>query len=327
MWIYRDAVVLGQCLSVGTLGRRVEAVKNAQKVLGISEGLARLVAEEVTGSLHLFAQGRFVSQAKRDPEAFLVRIGRRVRRYGGHLGRHGKALSAMAMLLGMPGHDLRAAFDRLAERETDLTPRERAVLKARKGWRRVRQITRLVLLSPQVLVISLAVLIGIAALVVAALVVGGMWEPWKGSPSPVAPAPVSAQGVVPSATSPEPLPSETDIQGLEDFIKRYPVGKEPRTGHTPGTGESTPAQEPPPKLRPPRKVKSPTKFFNVPAEGREPGEPAEAAPAAPPKPAPVPPAPPSSLPPDSLPPSPLPPVPELPPSEPPQEPMGAGGPT
>ena len=314
MWIYRDAVVLGQCLSVGTLGRRVEAVKNVQKALGISEGLARLVAEEVTGSVHLFAHGRFVSQAKRDPELFLVRLGRRVRRYGGHLGRHGRALTAMAMILGMPGHDIRGAFDRLAEREGDLTPRERAVLKAKKGWRRARQVTRLVLLSPQVVVISLAVLVGVTALVLAALVVGGVWQPWKGSLAPAAPAVAPATEVA-SPPSPEPLPPDTDVQGLEEFIKKYPAGKEPWSGRKPGMGESAPAPEPPVKPRPPRKPKSPTKFFNVPAEGREPGDPVERGPSAPPKPAPIPPAPPS----------PPPPAIEPPPSEPapPQEPVGA----
>ena len=101
MWIYRDAVVLGAALHLGTLEQRVEAVKRVQKVLGLTEGQARVVAEEVTRGLHLFTKTRLVGLAKADPEMFLVRLGRRIRRYGGHLGRHGAAVAALALLLAM----------------------------------------------------------------------------------------------------------------------------------------------------------------------------------------------------------------------------------
>ena len=115
LWIYRDAVILGQCLPIGSLERRVEAVKGVQKVLGISEGLARLVAEDVARGHHLFCALRVVAQARRDPVGLLVRMGQRVRRYGGHLGRHGTVVIAVATLLDARKEDLREAVVRLSE--------------------------------------------------------------------------------------------------------------------------------------------------------------------------------------------------------------------
>ncbi|MBM4019103.1 MAG: hypothetical protein FJ288_12370 [Planctomycetes bacterium] len=266
LWIYRDAVILGQCLHIGTLDRRVEAVKHVQKTMGVTEGLARVVAEEVSRSLHLFAHARFVGQAKRDPEGYLVRLGRRIRRYGGHLGRRAEVLTTVAALLGLHRKVLERVFERLAEPAPGMSA-------GRKAAREARLAVRWFQFRPQVVVIGLAVVVGMAALVAAVLVAGGVWDPWPADASrpmptepPVGP-PAAAADVRPTA-EPHVRPplgpaTEADLEALRQFIEKYPSGKPPpATEPEPATPVRPPAK--PPKERPPG-VKPPTTFFSVPA--------------------------------------------------------------
>jgi hypothetical protein len=294
LWIYRDAVILGQCLHIGSLERRVEAVKHVQKTLGISEGLARLVAEEVGRGLHLFARTRFVGQAKREPEVFLARLGRRVRRYGGHLGRQGTVLVAVGTLLGVPKRNLSQVFNRLAEPAAEVSAARKAAMATRKVGQGAQLAAYWFGHRPQVVMIGLALAAGIAALAVAILVVTGAWEPWAPAgapPSASAGSPDSAppdeKASPPAAAAPPVLvlppsrPDASDLEGLEEFIKKYPVGEGPPKG----AGESAPRAKRPPKTAPVTKEQKPaTKFFNVPSvrRGEETGEPSPTKAAAPP---------------------------------------------
>ena len=278
VWIYRDAVILGQCLHVGTLEHRAEAVKHIQKSLGVTEGLARLVAEEVSRSLHLFAHTRFVTRAKRDPEEYLVRLGRRVRRCGGHLGRRADILTAVASLLGLNRKSLDRAIEGLAQPAAEVSAARKAALASKKAAGEAKMAVDWFRFRPQVVMIGLALAVGMAALAVAVLVASGVWNPWgrtEGSPtpeeSPVVVAPAEPDTVKPPAPSPlppsEPVrispspPSEADLQGLEDFIKKYPSGKAPG----PAGGESQPPSAKPPAQPRPPGSKTPT-FFSVPAQ-------------------------------------------------------------
>ena len=285
--LYRDAVILGQCLHIGTLERRAEAVKHIQQTLGVPEGLARLVAEEVSRSLHLFARSRFVAQAKRDPEAYLVRLGRRVHRYGGHLGRRAGVLVAVAGLLGVPRKGVERVFEQVAEPAARVS----AARKAARAWRgatgEAKGAVQWLRSRPQVAVVVLALGVGMAVLSLAVLVASGVWNPWKGGvdvtappeESPPAPAPDPAPAPAPSPAPPVerkpprvarpvegPLPpvaapTEEELQSLEGFIKKYPSGKAP--GPAEGDTQPTPGVKPPGGRRPGGKM--PT-FFNVPAE-------------------------------------------------------------
>jgi len=285
--LYRDAVILGQCLHIGTLERRAEAVKHIQQTLGVPEGLARLVAEEVSRSLHLFARSRFVAQAKRDPEAYLVRLGRRVHRYGGHLGRRAGVLVTVAGLLGVPRKGLERVFEQVAEPAARVS----AARKAARAWRgatgEAKGAVQWLRSRPQVAVVVLALGVGMAVLSLAVLVASGVWNPWKGGvdvtappeESPPAPAPDPAPAPAPSPAPPVerkpprvarpvegPLPpvaapTEEELQSLEGFIKKYPSGKAP--GPAEGDTQPTPGVKPPGGRRPGGKM--PT-FFNVPAE-------------------------------------------------------------
>ncbi|MBE3069255.1 MAG: hypothetical protein IMZ66_03360, partial [Planctomycetes bacterium] len=192
LWIYRDAVVLGQCLHVGTLETRVEAVKSVQKILTIPEGLARLVAEEVVRGLHLFSKDRLVARARHDPDAVLVRLGRRIRRYRGTVGEGGQALAAVARLLGKTPEDLKQALETIAAPSVALSPsrvvrRARARLTAvgRRTWATPDRMVDWIAARPQVL-IGLAVTAGAMAVLVACLVLAGILQPWN-TPAPVAP--------------------------------------------------------------------------------------------------------------------------------------------
>lgn len=283
LWLYRDAVILGQCLHIGSLERRAEAVKHIQKTLGVTEGLARLVAEEVSRSLHLFARSRFVAQAKRDPEAYLVRLGRRVHRYGGHLGRRAEVLVTVAGLLGVPRKGLERVFEQVAEPAARVS----AARKAARAWRgatgEAKGAVQWFRSRPQVAVVVLALVVGVAVLSLAVLVAGGVWNPWKGGAdvtappeeSPPAPAPAAAPAPAPPVKRKPPRvarpvegplppvapPTEEELQSLGGFIKKYPSGKAPAPveGDTP----PTPEVKPPAERRP--AGKTPT-FFSVPAE-------------------------------------------------------------
>jgi len=275
LWIYRDAVILGQCLHAGSLEKRVEAVKNAQKLLGVSEGMARVIAEEVSRGLHQFAQVRLVVLAKKDPETLLVRLGRRIRRFGGRLGHRGKVLAAVATLLGKHKKDLDRAFDRLAEPAVELSAGQKAAHATRAARKRVREVRQTALgwvtNRPQIL-LGLGLLVGLAALVVASLVVTGVWKPWESVSAPPtstnpAPKPPGGQApaVGPKTPSERPVPEgpaslpPDDLEGLKEFMKKYPAGKGP-----PGE-DSGGAVEPGGKPEKPPGGKTPTKprFFKL----------------------------------------------------------------
>lgn len=240
LWIYRDAVVLGQCLHVGSLEKRAEAVKSVQKILGIPEGIARLVAEEVCRGLHLFATSRLVAVAKKDPEAILVRLGRRIHRFNGHVGRHAKVLAAVATIVGKGKKDLEHAIKRMQEPPVELTPIQAAALAKRRAEQRMREarqrlrefaqeIAGWVLDRPQILV-AVAFLAGIAALVAAFLVAAGLWQPFAevpltdegAAPAAVAPqTPASPASPSPAAVGAKPARPEPPPDWVESLKRRF----------------------------------------------------------------------------------------------------------
>ncbi len=296
VWIYRDAAVLGQCLESGPLEKRVESVKKTQRMLGIPLGVARMVAEEVGRSVRVFSELRLVRQAKDDPERTLLRLGRRIRRYGGDLGK-GKVLAAVARILGQTKADLDAALAHIDDSPVEVHRGRKAARVARD---RVRSLGgRLggaggaavgwVADRPQILV-SVAVAVGIVSLVVAVLVVVGVLELY-GPASPEAEgaaadlaaplttgvgesaglSPVVPEGTVESPGEaaptaggdepPDPAPEETSAEApawLEQFRKKYPAGRPP-----------VPVEDaPPPDV----------KFFGVKGEKRGEGSPVQLGP-------------------------------------------------
>jgi len=287
LWIYRDAVILGQCLHIGTLDRRIEAVKQVQKQLTIPEGLARLVTEEVGRAQHLFVRARLVMQGKADPEGVLLRLGRRIRRFGGHLG-NGNVLASVAGLLGVHKEDLDRAMGRMDERPVELSAGQAAAAAARHARDRLRGVGSLsgqaavwVKDRPQLL-IGLAVVAGVAALLVAVLVLAGvvrLWQPDASGPipppSPPSSPPAVAQATVPPSPGtqtlpPAPLPVVEDGRPdwLKKFQEKYPVGQpKPPTPPTPPVPPVQTGGDKPP---------SEVKFFGVKGDKRDPGSPVEA---------------------------------------------------
>ncbi len=286
LWIYRDAVVLGQCLHVGTLETRIEAVKQAQKLLTIPEGLARLVAEEVGRAQHLFTRTRLVAQGKKNPEGILLRLGRRIRRFGGALG-GGAVLAAVAGLLGVHKEDLDRAMGRMDERPVDLSAGQTAAVAARHARERLHGLGGLsgraaawVKDRPQVLV-GLAVAAGVMALVVAVLVVAGVVRLWQPEPPPGSPPSPKPAAVAPTPTPPKPaavaptpappsparpLPAVEEglADWLKEFQKKYPVA--PPKPPAPSVPPAQAGDKPP----------SEVKFFGVKGDKRETGTPVEA---------------------------------------------------
>jgi hypothetical protein len=297
VWTYRDAAVLGQCLEAGPLEKRVESVKKTQRMLGIPLGVARMVAEEVGRSVHVFSELRLVRQAKDNPERTLLRLGRRIRRYGGDLGK-GKVLAAVARLLGQKKADLDHALERIDEPPVEVTRGHKA---ARVAKERVRSLGGVagaaagwVADRPQILV-SAAVSVGIVALVLAVLVVIGVLH-------------LSGPGTSEAGTDgPDLVPPVTT--GMEGSAGQSPAttgtgtagAGETEGGESPGTSAGTsqaghvrpePAetdQEPPAWLKQFRErypVKRPdlpkeegpppnVKFFGVKGEKRKDGSPVE----------------------------------------------------
>jgi hypothetical protein len=283
LWVYRDAVALGQCLHVGRLERRIEAVKHVQKLLGVSEGLARLAAEEVSRSLHLFARARFLCEAKRDPESYLLRVARRIHRYGGHLGSKAEILTTIAALLGMHRKVLDRTLERLHEPAAEVSPARKAARASRKAAEDARTAVRWLRFRPQLVVVGAAMLAGLVVLALAVVVAAGLWNPWKGRTSPRpstavethAPAPAAPPAARPPARPTEPAapptpaaePSQADLEAIQQFIKKYPSGTVP----PPADGEeqppaAEPAPKPPPEKSRPGPGKPATSFFNIPSE-------------------------------------------------------------
>ena len=253
LWLYRDAVILGRCLHVGALEQRIEAVKGIQKLLEVPEDLARLMAEEVSRSLHLFGHSRIVLEARRDPSAVLVRLGRRIYRYGGHLGRRSKVLMAVAILLGGHKKILEQAFQRLQEPPVDLSAAQAARVAARRAQRRVRAAPRALVTyvagRPQLL-IAAGVFVGAVVLVAALLVAMGIWHPWEPSAGSLPYPPAAEPDVTARPAEPAAPPANGSVDGIEKFIRKYPAEEKPE-GAIKKFIQKYPAEEKPP-LREPR---------------------------------------------------------------------------
>jgi len=280
LWIYRDVIILGQCGRVGTLEQRVEAVKQVQKLLGIPEGLVRLMVEEVARGLHLFSKTRLVRQAQQNPEGVLLRLARRIRRFGGHIGPRSKLLIAVAMLLGKHKRDLAHVLEEVDELPVELSAAERAALQARRAKEKVEEAGQRahevkerarvwVASRPQILV-GVAAVLGVAALVAAYLIAAGIWQPFREGALPPGPAPVvaptpkppnpadpppverppgaekdTAQAAPPEGVAPDLVPG---LQDLLDFIKSRPTPKEPAAAGPDSVSPSVKAAEPPTKV-------------------------------------------------------------------------------
>jgi hypothetical protein len=277
--VYRDVVILGQCVRSGSLDRRVDAVKRIQQLLGVSESLARPVIEEVTRGPQLFASMRIVRRAEVDPDSVLVRLGRRIRRWGGTIGPRGKVLAAMAMLLGKHKRDYERALRRLDEPPVELTPAQQARSLARRQvretGRRAREVRHMtqqwVVSRPQIL-IGVAIVLGLVFVVGILMVGGGNGQsttPTPATPDPL--APLVPSGSRPAATSAaDVLPPETpDL--LKDFIKKYPAANPDVEPARPPEVVRPPVKTPAPDDKP-----APTDFFGVKASKR--GTPTSATP-------------------------------------------------
>lgn len=247
LWIYRDVAILGQCLRESDLQRRARTVKRVQKALNIPEGLARLVAEEVSRDVTAFDDLRLVRQAREGPDRTILRLARRIRRLGGSLGRRSKVLQALAALLGRSRHDLMRLLERVDEPPVEVSPARRMAIVARKARRRTRaggaRASIWVAGKPQLL-LGLGILIGSIALLVALLMVLGVWRPWgatKEGPdeSPARtgePEPPEAPAEAPEPP-PEPPPTEP-TPGWEDLRRRFPAEQDQAA-----PGEAPPASE------------------------------------------------------------------------------------
>ncbi len=222
LWMYRDAVILGQSVAATSLERRATAVKQIQKLLGLSEGLARLVAEEITRDPPVFARMRIVAQARRDPMGLLVRLGLRVRRYGGQVGRFGKVVVAVAALLGIRKRNMAEAVERLS-RERQKTTKAEAAPAAPRMRQRVRnasyRLRGLAADRPQGLVIAVAVLVGLAAVTLMLLVAMNVWAPWK-KPEAGPAVKGHAGGDRRDAAA---HPDAADIEAFKSFSQKYPA--------------------------------------------------------------------------------------------------------
>jgi len=294
LWTYRDAAVLGQCLRTGMLEKRVDAVKKAQRMLAIPPATARLVAEETGRAVPAFSRLRFVRQAEDDPLLTLLRLGRRIRRYGGELGK-GKVLAAVARVLGKTKADLDEALARIDEPVVEVSRGRAAARAARRASTHVRGVSGRVASAPSAVVdwvadrpqilLPLAVVAGVVSLVVAVLFVVGvlrLWQPAEpgttpgtsagvpgstiDNPTPPTPEPGPGTGL-PVPPDPGPKPAASGPPGwLEQFRKKYPAVRPPAPG----------SDEPPPNVE----------FFGVKGEKRTNGSPVEVNPKQTPNPAP-----------------------------------------
>jgi len=292
VWIYRDVAVLGQCLEAGPFEKRVESVKKAQRMLGIPLGIARMVAEDVGRSVHVFSELRLVRQAKDDPERTLLRLGRRIRRYGGDLGK-GKVLAAVTRVLGKSKADLDAATERIDEPPVEVARGRKAARAAKAGvrslWDRLATAAGCVGSWPQIL-LSVAVSAAIVILVLAALVVVGVVRSYGTAP-PQGPGPELPPLTTGMETSPglaPVVPEEGAEAGVGSAAPPTTAGTESPAPAEPATGASAwlsqfrdkyPAERPPvPEQEgPPEDVK----FFGVKGEKREGGTPVELQPSPP----------------------------------------------
>jgi len=228
LWIYRDAVILGNCLRGVDLERRADAVKRVQKALGVPEGLARLVAEEVARGPDTFARLPLVREAERRPGGAVLRLGRRMRRLGGHVDRRSKVLSAVATLVGMGRHDLHKILPHLDARPFVLPIGKRVVRVVKRvrqdGREGVRRTGAWFSRRPHLL-IGAAVVVGLVALVLAILVVTGVWRPQEKASRSEEPPPFGSmqRPAEPEAGEKSGDASPGEIEAWREFIRKYPV--------------------------------------------------------------------------------------------------------
>ena len=281
VWMYRDAAVLGQCLAIGPLEKRAESVKRAQRMLGVPQGIARMVAEEVGRGIHLFAELRLVRQAKAHPEETLLRMSRRIRRYGGRVA-NGKVLAAVARLLGKKKADLDRALASLDGPTAETTPEGGSAAVAAVAAR-VRSLgdrmaeaaasaVKWIAKRPPFLV-PIAVAAGLLCLLIAVLVLFDVLH-LSGPEAPPAEddAAVSEGRDAPTPAGSERAPSvrppaEGSVEPpvwLKRFREKYPATRPPAPPEHP----SAPKEE---KKDPPSDVR----FFGLRGEQREDGESAE----------------------------------------------------
>jgi hypothetical protein len=262
LWLYRDVVILGQCVAQGALEQRAEAVKKIQKQLGVTEGLARLVAEEVVRSQHLFGRRRLVVVARRDPVGLLVRLGQRIRRCGGHIGRQAKVVVAVGALLGVSRPDMTEALQQLARAHDKSAERRTA---AASGEPRPKdqgaryRLADLLADRPLGLTVALAALVGLAVLVAVFLIASGLSSGDQPQTMPVggsaAPEPPAGPPHSPASVGPD----ISELEMLRPFNKKYPVT-------VPKPKERPPVVEPEPAPAEETGSEKPaTKFFDVPA--------------------------------------------------------------
>jgi hypothetical protein len=286
LWVYRDVGVIGQCVETAPLEKRVQSVKRVQQALCIPEALARVVAEGVSGSRRLFGALRLVRQARQDPDAVLLRLTRRMRRFGGLVGHRSKVLVAIGRLLGKHRQDLQKILARVDEPTVELSPGARASRVARKARKqahvRVLDVRYWVEEHPQLLVIA-AVALGVVTFAAAVLVATGVWRPWgeqvvsiephrprEAAMPPVAPPKVAVPEPAPGGKEPALPPS------LMEFIMKYPTGGPPPPAQTPPKpAEGSPVEtKPPPDEEGPNGTKPPNHFFGIPIDSPKKQEPA-----------------------------------------------------
>jgi hypothetical protein len=266
-------------------------------MLGIPLGIARMVAEEVARSVHVFRALRLVRQAKDNPETTLLRLGRRIRRYDGQLGK-GKVLAAVARLLGKKKADLDEALAHIDEPPVEVPRGLKAARAARAAKDRVHSLGGVpgAVLAwvggrPEIL-ISAAVAAGLVAFVlVVLLVVGVLGLPGPEVPAAGGGAAVHEEWPVPSIEPPDGPTPPANTGGGESSTAT--------AGTTEAdlaiTGSAETATEPPewlqrfrekyPTVRPETpKGETPSpdvKFFGVKGEKREDGSPVQLDPESP----------------------------------------------
>jgi len=311
LWVYRDVGVLGQTLQVGPLEKRVESVKKAQRLLDIPQGIALLVAAEISGALRLFSDLRFVRQARDDPAMTLLRLGRRIQRYEGDVGK-GKVLAAVARILGETKNDLDQALAHLDDAPVEM-PRGhvglRAARLARQHVRTLRErlapapaaVVDWVADRPQLLV-PLAIAAGVAALLFAVLIVVGvlhLTRPGEPAVRAAGSTPAPAPGAPAAPGTPDVTPPEVPpiVPDWPDSALRPP---ETVPVDTPGSPTGTEAAPPatglatdptdtdwleqfrqkypagrPPTTTPTDDAATNVKFFGVKGQKRKDGDPVE----------------------------------------------------
>ena len=300
LWIYRDVVVLGQCIESTDLSRRVIAVKRVQQYVGVPSAIALVVAEDVARARRRFETLALVKEAKKSPDLTLLRLARRIHRLGGHASHRSKVLLAVTAVLGRKREDLEKVLEHIDEPPVELPPARQAALAAKKAKRSTQaqavQFRYWIEERPQLLVAAAAV-VAVAFLTVAILAATGAWNPWRSraveTPLPAATAnhgatPGKALAPMPDEPAPGKTPGTEPAApakntGLEEFMKLYPAkpGEDVKPPEPPPAAPDDPTKPrgffgvdpkpaPPPKAKP-KSDDPPTKFFGVPAEPRNKG--------------------------------------------------------